>query len=188
MAATLILAGFLLVALVTDLRWNRIFNWSTYPGILVALSANAAATFGGLPGDDRYGWLGLIGLQESVSGFLVCGFLMVVCYVFFPGGMGGGDVKLMAMTGAFLGIYRGLEVLLWTFTFGGCMAIVGLIWRYGAWCLAVRAAQVAWYSLRYRTWVTPTAAERAPLHAKLALSPSALLAVCVVQVPPLYWP
>ena len=38
-------------------------------------------------------------LLDCVGGLLTCGLLMVVCFVFFPG-IGGGDVKLMAMIGA----------------------------------------------------------------------------------------
>ena len=34
---------------------------------------------------------------------------MLVCYVFFPGGVGGGDVKLIAMMGAFLGLSAGFD-------------------------------------------------------------------------------
>jgi prepilin peptidase CpaA len=52
------------------------------------------------------------------------------------GGMGGGDVKLMAGFGAVLGVRRLLEAALWTAGCGGLMAAlviaagaVGQIWR-----------------------------------------------------------
>ena len=55
---------------------------------------------------------------------------MIVCFVFFPG-IGGGDVKLMAMVGALLGTYDGLEALLWTFVLAACFGLIVLVWRVG---------------------------------------------------------
>ena len=52
--------------------------------------------------------------------------------------VGGGDVKLIAMLGAFLGLEKGIEAMLWTFVLGGCMALIVLVWRVGPWRLAVR--------------------------------------------------
>jgi len=45
------------------------------------------------------------------------------------GGMGGGDVKLMAGFGALLGAGRLLEAALWTAGIGGIMALAVLGWR-----------------------------------------------------------
>src|SRR5438270_468124 len=82
----------------------------------------------------KYGWLSdLSGLEDSLKGFAVCGGLMLVCFVFF--GIGGGDVKLIAMMGAFLGFYRGVEALLWTFVLGAAAGLAILIWRVGLWRL-----------------------------------------------------
>ena len=55
---------------------------------------------------------------------------MIVCFVVFPG-IGGGDVKLMAMIGALLGWEKGLEALLWTFVLGACFSLIILVWRVG---------------------------------------------------------
>ena len=60
----------------------------------------------------------------------MCGLLMVVCFAVFPG-IGGGDVKLMAMLGAWLGWQEGILALLWTFVLGACFAMIGLIWKIG---------------------------------------------------------
>ena len=77
----------------------------------------------------RY-WLGSPPLSDSVGGLLTCGVLMIVCFVVFPG-IGGGDVKLMAMLGALMGTYDGLEALLWTFVLGACFSLIVLVWRVG---------------------------------------------------------
>ena len=48
---------------------------------------------------------------------------------YLMGGMGGGDVKLMAGFGALLGTGRLLEAALWTAGIGGIMALVALGWK-----------------------------------------------------------
>jgi prepilin peptidase CpaA len=44
------------------------------------------------------------------------------------GGMGGGDVKLMAGFGALLGVSRLLEAALWTAVCGGILAVAVVLW------------------------------------------------------------
>ena len=73
--------------------------------------------------------LGWISLRESLLGLLICGFTMLVCFVMFR--VGGGDVKLMAMLGAFLGPEQGITAMLWTFVLGACVGLIALIWRVG---------------------------------------------------------
>lgn len=176
MAATLLLLSLLVVAAVTDLRWHRVYNWITYPGMLIAVAANAVATFAG-----NESW-GLVGVGDSITGLLGCGFLMLVCYVFFPGGVGGGDVKLIAMIGAFLGPYRGFEAALWTFVLGGCVALVAIVWRLGAIRLLRRGIQLLSFALRFRTWGSLEEEEREQLKTNVFLAPSSLAAVLVVQL------
>ena len=89
----------LVAATITDIRAQMIYNWNTYPGIVLGFVMRSVA--GGMPA-----------FEDSVKGFFVCGGLMLVCFVLF--GLGGGDLKLIAMMGAFLGFERGVEALLWT--------------------------------------------------------------------------
>ncbi len=172
MLTTVLLLGLILVATVTDLLWHKIYNWTMYPGILAALGLNAL------------GW-GLTELLDGVVGLLACGFLMLFCYVMFR--IGGGDVKLVAMLGAFLGLEKGIEAMLWTFVLGGCMGLIVLIWRVGPGRLIVRGFRQVFYTLRLGRWSPLTQQQRAQLQPPLFLAPCALAAVLIVRFSLLDW-
>ena len=105
MLTTVLLLILLSVATVTDVRSHTIYNWNVYPGILLAFACSVVGTW--LGKDVIHGteadaiWYGIPHLTMALGGFLTCGMVMLVCYVFFAGGVGGGDVKLIAMIGAF---------------------------------------------------------------------------------------
>lgn len=184
MVSAVLLFGLLLTATVTDLRWGKIYNWTTYPGMLAALLGSGAANLlgwsdVGSPGTETPLW-GFVPLEDCLLGLLACGTVMVVCYVFLPGG-GGGDIKLIAMIGAFLGLHGGLEAMLWTFVIGACMAVVVLVWRVGLVALVRLGLKYASGVLRLRTLNPLSKEEREPLRTDLYLSPSALLAVVIVH-------
>src|SRR5207302_1599656 len=85
------LVGAVLVALVgavTDVRSARIPNRLTYTALLAALPLRTAL-------------LGLSGLKSGAIGMLVAGGLFLLLYML--GAMGGGDMKLMAAVGAWVG-------------------------------------------------------------------------------------
>ena len=107
-----VLLALVVLAAVWDVRTGRIPNWLTAGGALAALVLRAAAGSGAL----------VDGLQGLGLGLLV----------FFPlfalRAMGGGDVKLVAMAGAFLGPERALAALLVTAVAGGVMALAAA-WR-----------------------------------------------------------
>ncbi len=155
----------LAAATVTDVLRHRIYNWQTYPGILLGIALNTV----------HGGWSGL---QESVAGFLVCGLIMLVCFVFFD--MGGGDLKLVAMMGAFLGLHVGFEAMLWTFVIGSIMGLAILIWKFGAGRLVLGTLRHLWLVVRTGGWVPLEPQEREPLRRWLFLAPAALLAVLVM--------
>ena len=114
MLSTVMLLGLTPVAAVTDLLWGKIFNWNTYSGVLAALVLSAAGSvwLWATARRKRGGGIGFIGnsplFWDSVGGLFLCGGLMLVCFLLFPG-IGGGDVKLMAMVGALLGMNKWLE-------------------------------------------------------------------------------
>src|SRR5437868_12050519 len=91
--STVLLLVLTATAAFTDLRFHKIYNWTTYPGILLALAVNLFENGwdDGIPGHP--------GLKDSLAGLALCGGLMLVSFVFFN--VGGGDVKLIAMVGAF---------------------------------------------------------------------------------------
>jgi len=100
------------IAAVADDLWRRhIANWIP-----------AAALAGGFAWQvGRSGWSGAwTALLGTAAGFAV--FLVF----FLLGGMGGGDVKLMAGFGALLGPASIGEAALWTAAVGGLMAVGAL--------------------------------------------------------------
>jgi prepilin peptidase CpaA len=169
--STVILLLLTATAAVTDLRFHKIYNWTTYPGVLLALAVNGLEN----GWDEGYP---LPGLKESLLGFAVCGGLMVVSFVFFN--VGGGDVKLMAMLGSFLGLEKGVEALLWTFVLGGAAGLTVLIWRVGALRLVTGTVRHVLWSLRLASWLPLSEAERKQLQPSLYLAPSAVIAVLIV--------
>ncbi len=90
-----ILTLILLAAAVSDLRTGKVPNRLTYPAILLGMALWAAIGLyeGGLAGmGDRLGHSALAAIV-AFAAFAV---------VFAMGGLGGGDVKLMAVFGAFV--------------------------------------------------------------------------------------
>jgi prepilin peptidase CpaA len=189
MISTATLLVLLSIATVTDIRWRKIFNWNTYSGIVIAVCYSIAAISIRPDVSDRtmtWAWTrDIVPIQECLVGFAACGFAMLVCYVFFAGAIGGGDVKLVAMMGAFLGLELGLEAMLWTFVVGGCQALITVFWKYGVWNVARRSLSSMWNALRWRRPAELSFAERQTMKTDLFLSPSALAAVLIVRVLPI---
>src|SRR5260370_6435817 len=103
-----------LAAVIDDLARRHIANWIP--------AAALAGGFGWQIGQG--GWHGaLTALGGTIAGFAV----FLVFYLL--GGMGGGDVKLMAGFGALLGAGRLLEAALWTAGVGGLLALAVLAYR-----------------------------------------------------------
>ncbi len=173
MIATWFLLGFMLLATVTDVKDQKIYNWTTYPGIIVALVLAAIGSV--------WGWvdIAIVDIGESLLGFLFAGGMMLLCFVLFQ--IGGGDVKLLAMVGAFLGPMAGIETVLWTFVLGGATALIILIWRLGAVCLLRRIYQQVMNKLSIGKWGPLTEEENLQLKMPLYLAPSAFLGVLVVR-------
>ncbi|MGA2879467.1 MAG: prepilin peptidase [Bryobacteraceae bacterium] len=108
-----VLAGGIgIAACIDDLRRRQISNW---------ISGSALAS-GLVLQTVQHGWRGagsaLLGTVAGAGVFLV---------FYLLGGMGGGDVKLMAGFGALLGAKRLFEAALWTAGCGGLMALAVIV-------------------------------------------------------------
>jgi len=106
----------LLTAVVTDLRSSRVPNWLTFSAMGIALAAHA--------------WLGngdaiiysLAGLGTGLGLFFL---------LYLAGGIGAGDVKLMAAIGAFVGVYGVLSCAWLAMVIGGIYGIVAMCYQWG---------------------------------------------------------
>jgi prepilin peptidase CpaA len=109
------LIGGVVVALagaVTDIQSARIPNRLTYSALLAALSLRVAL-------------LGLPGLKSGAVGMVVAGGLFLLLFVL--GAMGGGDMKLMAAVGAWVGSAQVTTLILAAALAGGVLAIGRMI-------------------------------------------------------------
>jgi prepilin peptidase CpaA len=94
---------------VLDVRTRRIPNWLTLPSLLAALVLH------GLSGGVHGMYLALLASVLAGGVFLV---------FFLAGGMGGGDVKLIAAVAAAIGFSNTGALLVFTSMCGGLMAMV----------------------------------------------------------------
>lgn len=182
MIATIAVLGLLGVATATDLARHKIYNWTTYPGIVAAWVFHGTGSWlasQGAVSEAVLAQLGWIGIGQSLLGFLVCGLTILAAFVFLK--VGGGDVKMIAMLGAWLGVEAGVTAMLWTFVLGGCVGLIVLVWRVGWWRLTVRALRQLVWTLRLRWWAPLSSEERAQLQPPLYLAPCALAAAALVQ-------
>lgn len=115
-AVELFLAGLLFCAAVTDLRSYRIPNWLTFPALIVGLGLHTY-----LHGTD--------GLIFSVEGLGVGLGMFLVLYAM--GGMGAGDVKLLAAVGSFIGPGQVFVAGVLAALLGGLYALCLLMRHYG---------------------------------------------------------
>lgn len=170
MVSVSVLLLLLCTAAWTDVRSHRIYNWNCYPGIIAGFVLNTAGFGLASSGSD--------GFFFAAAGFLVCGLIMLTAFVFFA--MGGGDVKLLAMVGTFLGVELGIEALLWTFSVGFVCGAAIVIWRCGIISIVRRSFEHLRAVARARSWIPLQQDERKPLQRGLFLAPSALIAVGIV--------
>jgi prepilin peptidase CpaA len=109
-----VIAGLAVVAAAGDIRTGRI------PNVLTFVSAAAAFIFSMTQS-------GVWGLGSSVLGYVVG--LALFFPLFAVGGMGAGDVKLLAAFGAWLGPIGVVWAALWASLTGGILALVVAAWN-----------------------------------------------------------
>jgi prepilin peptidase CpaA len=103
-----------LIGAVCDIRSHRIPNWLTGTSMLLGLALHLSLQ----------GWiaLGAAALAGAIGGGV---FLLF----YLGGGMGGGDVKLMAAVSVLAGLSHVRDVLLATTLLGGVFAVVFALFR-----------------------------------------------------------
>ena len=111
-----VLMALLLVAAVIDIKTGRIPNWLVFSGALYALVYN---TMSPLYARD-------IGILFALGGLAVGLVSLLPAYLFRV--MGAGDVKLMAMIGAFVGASATVGAVLATLVAGGVLALALAMW------------------------------------------------------------
>lgn len=122
-----VLIGLLSAAAWSDCRTGRIPNALVFGGTFLGLAYNTAVP--PLPGGA------LPALIGAIAG-MACGLVLMLPFYLLRA-MGAGDVKLMGMCGAFLGIPATFWAVLATFLAGGLMSLAYLI-RKGALRRALR--------------------------------------------------
>jgi prepilin peptidase CpaA len=145
------------LAAVTDVRTGLIPNRLTLGGLLSVLALQTL-----LVSFDHGPRLLPGALLASLLGALACGLIPLGIYL--AGGLGGGDLKLLALCGVGLGPLLGLEAELYAFGLG-CLYAIGRA-AYGG---------VLWRTLRGSTTLLANAV--VPTHARREVAPSVLVPV-----------
>jgi prepilin peptidase CpaA len=112
-----VLAGAVLLAGVagwTDLRWRRIPNWVTVPGLLIGVAVNTVLS----------GWTGL---RASLLGAAI-GLALLIPFVLLRS-LGAGDWKLAGALGAFTRPGLLVDLLLASIFVAGVMAVALVIYK-----------------------------------------------------------
>lgn len=139
----------LIVAAWIDGKELRVPNWITFPMVLSGL---AFSTITG----------GVSGLGEGVMG--MCVGLLTLLPLYAVGGMGAGDVKLMAGIGAWLGWEVTLAAFCVSTVVGAVMAVIMVLWRKSARHHYENFLMILseWMVIRRPTELARIAAERKP--------------------------
>jgi prepilin peptidase CpaA len=124
MLPLLLLFALLAIAVGSDVHARRIPNALVFPGALLALALHALLPAGaGLFGVP----MGSLGLLSSLGGMALGLAFLLPMYALRL--MGAGDVKLLAMVGAFVGAGQILAVTVATLLAGGVLALVVAAWQ-----------------------------------------------------------
>jgi prepilin peptidase CpaA len=116
-----LLAVMLLSAVIADLRSRRIPNTLVLAGLMLAFIVHSIALgTGSAPLAGPSWWAPLAGLLTGLA-------LLMPLYLLHA--TGAGDVKLMAMVGAFIGVQPVLTATLYTLLAGGLLSLVFMLGR-----------------------------------------------------------
>ena len=105
----IILVLVLIICLITDIKEQMIYNKVIFPTLITVMPLHLIFN-------------GVSGLKFSVLGLLVGFSLLLIPY--FLGGIGAGDVKLLALIGAIKGSFFVLNTALYMAVIGGIIALI----------------------------------------------------------------
>ena len=123
-SSSLILLSFLAVAVATDIHHQR-----RIPNVLVSVMVGCGLV-------SQMSFLGGAGAISAIVGVLA-GFLILIPF-YALGGMGAGDVKLLAGVGSFLGPWGVAHAGVFTLVFGGVLGLAVIFWHRIGMVLAAR--------------------------------------------------
>lgn len=104
-----ILVLVLVICFITDIRYQKIYNKVIFSSLAIAVSIHLI-------------YFGYAGLKYSIMGFTVGFCMLLIPYLL--GGIGAGDVKLLALIGAIKGSFFVLNTALYMALIGGIIALV----------------------------------------------------------------
>jgi prepilin peptidase CpaA len=150
----LILLAVLLAAAMTDLKSFKIPNWLTMSAMAIGLLGHTFVD-------------GISGLLFSLKGLGLGLTLFMVLYVM--GGIGAGDVKLLAAVGSFVGAEGVLSAGLIAMLLGGLYAIAIMVSHWGMRGSLTQMATIIKTSALMPTSFESVTAGKSPLHLRYAL-------------------
>lgn len=138
-----ILFSTLIVVSWIDSRKSIIPNRFTYPLIAWGLIGNLILT----PYVAHEG-IAVIGIGASLQGTVSC--FLIMLFLYMSNSTGGGDVKLAAAIGAFLGPANGLMAIAWCHLLAGCACLVWMLVRADVQKLCRKAFAITFHSFANR--------------------------------------
>lgn len=114
MLLDIILILALSICFITDLKERKIYNKVIFPSLLITVAL-------------QFAYSGLGGIKLSLIGFIIG--LSILLIPFLLGGMGAGDVKLLALIGAIKGSTFVLNTAIYMALLGGAIAILVIVFQ-----------------------------------------------------------
>ncbi|TJY40724.1 prepilin peptidase [Cohnella pontilimi] len=138
MWADILLLFVLAVCVVTDLRSRKIYNLVIFPSLIFAIGVHALTE----------GWTGL---GQALLGFAAGLGILLLPYLL--GGMGAGDVKLLALVGALKGVGFVFATSIYMALLGAIMAVFVVLFKNG---IRERLRYIGFVLLCLRVGVKPS--------------------------------
>lgn len=169
-----VLTGACIIACVTDLKYRKILNSTTFSAILIVLTVHLAAQAGRI---DPPHW-GVISPSQAFFGFAAC--LLLTGIPFYVTHKGAGDVKLAVLFGAVLGAMQGIAAVVLAYLSAAVLLTSVHLVRNGVRTTFGSVSRLV-FSWVLPLWVAPPdATEKRFLKSSMPLAPGFCLAAIVM--------